>query len=130
MPDRKTMNCINNKFDIAIKLFNNQEWYKAHDVLEEIWHNTNGLERITIQGILQIAVAQVHLGENNYKGATILYGEGLGRLKTNNLPDLGLDIKLFIEIIEVRFKLLQNQKDIKNENIPYLQRKPLNDHSE
>ena len=78
------------------------------------------MERITIQAILQIAVAQVHLSNNNYKGATILYGEGLGRLRTNELPDLGLDLKPFITIVEKRLKILQHGGDLINVCLPML----------
>ena len=104
----------------AIKLFNNQEWYPAHDLLEEIWHNTNGLERITIQAILQIAVAQVHLSKGNNIWATFLYGEGLGRLKHNDLPNLGLDLDEFVQIIEIRLKILQAGESIKGIRLPEL----------
>ena len=33
------------RFQEAIRLFNAQEWYAAHDVLEEIWHETADPER-------------------------------------------------------------------------------------
>ena len=95
------------QFNNAIELFNKQDWYVAHDALEEIWHNTSGRERITIQAILQIAVAQVHLSNNNNNGAMVLYGEGLGRLRNNSLPDLGLDLENFMNLVEGRLKILQ-----------------------
>ena len=91
----------------AVKLFNSQEWYSAHDAFEELWHETNGIERTTLQGILQVAVAQVHLEKGNLKGATILYGEGLGRLRTVGSFDLGFDIDQFCNCIKDRLKLLQ-----------------------
>ena len=94
----------------ALELFNSGNWYQAHDLLEELWHETYGLERTTLQGLLQIAVAQVHLENGNINGATILYGEGLGRLKTKNLPHLGLNIGELCDCLEVRLKLLQKNK--------------------
>ena len=86
--------------ELLVELFNQKQWYLAHDVFEEIWHNINGLERITIQAILQIAVAEVHLENGNLSGAVILYGEGYGRIVNNNLPDLGVDLKQFSLDIE------------------------------
>ncbi len=100
-----------NAFQDAIKLFNKKEWYSAHDAFEEIWHNTNGKERIIIQAILQIAVAEVHLTNGNIKGATILYGEGLGRLKNNLLIDLGIDIPRLVQIAEMKLNVLQKEGD-------------------
>ena len=113
-------------FQKAIELFNNQEWYVAHDALEAIWHKTDGMERITIQAILQIAVAQVHLSNANYIGATILYGEGLGRLSNKNLPDLGLDLKGFINILKERLLILQGGGDLVGTSPPVLKRRSIN----
>ena len=28
------------RFQQAIELFNSQQWYDAHDVFEELWHET------------------------------------------------------------------------------------------
>ncbi|KGG12344.1 DUF309 domain-containing protein [Prochlorococcus sp. MIT 0601] len=108
------------RFAEAINLFNSGEWYLAHDLFEEIWHETNGLPRITIQGILQIAVAQVHLESNNIKGAMILYGEGLGRLKRPDSPHLGLNIKNLCEIVELRLHSLQHQNNVKELAVPVI----------
>ena len=69
----------------AVKLFNNHEWYEAHDAFEEIWNSVDGDERQVIQGILQVSVSQFHLSKGNLNGATILLGEGLGRIKTLSL---------------------------------------------
>ena len=113
-------------FQKAIELFNNQEWYVAHDLLEAIWHKTDGMERITIQAILQIAVAQVHLSNANYKGATILYGEGLGRLSNKKVPDLGLDLKEFINILKERLVILQGGGDLVGTSPPVLKRRSIN----
>ena len=30
------------RFGIGMKLFNSCQWYKSHDVFEEIWHETGG----------------------------------------------------------------------------------------
>ena len=104
----------------AINIFNSANWYKAHDLFEELWHETDGLERVTLQGILQIAVAQVHLESGNNNGATILYGEGLGRLKKKGIPNLGLDIQRLCKLVEARLTLLQQKKDTNICELPFL----------
>ena len=99
------------RFLKALELFNSSEWYFAHDVFEELWHENNGPERLTLQGLLQVAVAQVHLDNGNLNGATILFGEGLGRLRNNVTPDLGLDIESLCENVEIKLKMLQRNKN-------------------
>ena len=108
------------RFANGMKLFNSCEWYKSHDVFEEIWHETGGPERQFLQGIVQVAVAQVHLENSNKNGAKILYGEALGRLKRFKLANLGLDIAELCQCITKRLECLQIGKDISSCSLPVL----------
>ena len=108
------------RFEIGMKLFNSSQWYKSHDIFEEIWHETGGNERQLLQGILQVAVAQVHLENNNTNGATLLYGEALGRLKRFQLANLGLDIAGLCNCITKRLEFLQMGKDLSDCSVPSL----------
>ena len=119
--DKRDHSFINDyRFEIGMKLFNSCQWYKSHDVFEEIWHETSGNDRQVLQGILQIAVAQVHLQNGNINGATILYGEALGRLKRYKLDTLKLDIENLCKCVSERLNFLQRGKDISNCSMPVL----------
>tara|TARA_B100000700_G_scaffold113538_1_gene127583 strand:+ start:270 stop:650 length:381 start_codon:yes stop_codon:yes gene_type:complete len=119
--DKKDDSFINDyRFETGMKLFNSCQWYKSHDIFEEIWHETGGPERQVLQGILQVAVAQVHLENGNINGATILYGEALGRLKRSKLDSLRLDIENLCECVTKRLKLLQTGKDLSNCSLPVI----------
>ena len=111
-----------NFFD-ALNLFNNQKWYEAHDAFEDIWNTVDGDERQIIQGILQVSVSQFHLNKGNLNGATILLGEGLGRIKNRINIDLGIDLESFCKCLEELLKKLQYKEDITNDDKPYLVRK-------
>ena len=108
------------RFEIGMKLFNSCQWYKSHDVFEEIWHETGGPERQLLQGILQVAVAQVHLENSNLNGATILYGEALGRLKRFHIANFGLDIEGLSNCVANRLELLQMGKELGGSSLPIL----------
>ena len=108
------------RFELGMKLFNSCQWYKSHDVFEEIWHETGGSERQLLQGILQVAVAQVHLENSNINGAAILYGEALGRLKKFQLANLGLDIVGLCKVITKRLEFLQIGNDLSGCSLPVL----------
>ena len=108
---------------VALKFFNNHQWYEAHDAFEEIWNTVDGDERQVIQGILQVSVSQFHLSKGNLNGATILLGEGLGRIKPRTKINLGIDLESFCRCLEDLLRKLQ-YKEILNENDkPFL--KPL-----
>ena len=34
------------KFIKGVELFNQKEWYLAHDVFEEVWHNNNSENKL------------------------------------------------------------------------------------
>ena len=106
---------FNDSFFNALKLFNKHQWYEAHDAFEEIWNSVDGDERQVIQGILQVSVSQFHLSKGNLNGATILLGEGLGRIKGRTKIDLGIDLDSFCLCLEDLLRKLQ-QKEILNEN--------------
>ena len=99
------------RFKPAVDLFNRRAWYEAHDAFEEIWHETAGSDRRLLQGILQIAVAHVHLERGNLRGATILLGEGVGRLSSAESGDLGLDLPSLRDQARLRLEALQRETD-------------------
>ena len=111
----------------AINLFNNQKWYEAHDAFEDIWNTLDGDKRQIIQGILQVSVSQFHLSKGNLNGATILMGEGLGRIKNRTNIDLGIDLESFCNCLEELLRKL-HYKEVLNENDkPFLVRKEKNE---
>ena len=108
---------------IALNLFNNHEWYEAHDAFEEIWNYVDGDERQGIQGILQVSVSQFHLSKGNFNGATILLGEGLGRIKTRTKINVGIDLDSFCKCLEDLLRKLQYKEILTEKDRPFL--KPL-----
>lgn len=95
----------------AIILFNGGEWYACHDVFEELWHETQGPMRPLLQGLLQVAVSQLHLERGNHRGATVLMGEGLGRLERCGDHGLGLDLRPLRRSLRRWLDTLQKEGD-------------------
>ena len=114
---------FNDSFFNALNLFNNHQWYEAHDAFEEIWNCVDGDERQVIQGILQVSVSQFHLSKGNLNGATILLGEGLGRIKTRTKINLGIDLESFCRCLEDLLKKLHDKENLNENDKPFL--KPL-----
>jgi uncharacterized protein len=70
----------------GVEEFNLQQFYACHDTLEALWMESSEPQKTFYQGVLQIAVGCYHLGNHNWRGAVILLGEGIKRLK-EYLPD-------------------------------------------
>lgn len=67
--------------DTAIATFNQGDFYDCHDHLEALWMTAEPVDKAFYQGMLQIAVGFYHLGNENWRGAAILLGEGVNRLR-------------------------------------------------
>ena len=111
----------------ALNLFNNQKWYEAHDAFEDIWNTLDGDERQIIQGILQVSVSQFHLNKGNLNGATILLGEGLGRIKNRTNINLGIDLQTFCKCLEDLLRKLQYREELNQNDKPYIVRQEKNE---
>ena len=111
---------FNESLYFALTLFNKEKWYEAHDAFEDIWNNVDGDERQVIQGILQVSVSQFHLSKGNLNGATILLGEGLGRIKTRTKINLGIDLDSFCRCLEDLLRKLQYKETLNESDKPFL----------
>src|SRR2546426_10896830 len=56
----------------GIKLFNQAEFFEAHEVLEDVWRASPEPQKKFFQGLIQIAVGLHHYGTGNLVGARSL----------------------------------------------------------
>ncbi len=110
------------RLQAAIDLFNAADWYACHDGFESLWHETQSPVRCVLQGILQIAVGQLHLERGNHHGAMVLTGEGLGRLRGCDDQALGLDLVSLRQESSLWLQALQADADTSALPKPTLQR--------
>src|SRR5437870_3303741 len=57
----------------GLRLFNAEDFFECHDVLEELWSETLGEPKKFYQGMIQVAIALFHFGNGNLGGARKLY---------------------------------------------------------
>lgn len=99
----------------GVEQFNQRQYYACHDTLEAIWFEASEPEKTFYQGILQIAVSLYHLSNQNLRGAIILLGEGVNRLR-RYLPDYAeVDVAA---LVEQSIDLLQVLQQAQPEQIP------------
>jgi uncharacterized protein len=58
---------------IGIQLFNARQYFEAHEALETAWREETGPARELYRGILQVAVAYLHIQRGNYIGARKMF---------------------------------------------------------
>lgn len=104
--------------------FNQREYYACHDTLEAIWMEAAEPNRTFYQGILQIAVALYHLSNANGRGAMILLGEGMQRLRPYQ-PSYGeVEMEGLLDMAQDLLKTLQGMP---TEQLPDLWQQLLQD---
>ncbi len=91
----------------GVEQFNQRQFYACHDTLEAIWMEASEPDRKFYQGILQIAVAFYHLGNQNWQGAVILMSEGINRLRGYQPDYRGIDVAGFLAQTTEILKRLQ-----------------------
>jgi predicted metal-dependent hydrolase len=60
------------KYQLGIRHFNAREFYDAHEVWEDVWRESHGMEKRFLQGLIQAAVALHHHSTGNVVGACSL----------------------------------------------------------
>ena len=80
----------------GITLFNEHEFFDAHEVWEDIWHMAFGTKFEFYQGMIQCAVALEHYRRSNPRGVVSLFKSY--RPKFAHVPPLfmGLDVTKFL----------------------------------
>ena len=91
----------------GIKQFNHGDFYACHDTLEAIWMVADIPEKPFFQGILQLAVALYHLGNQNWRGAAILLGEGTRRLEPFEPSYREVDVSDLLDRASLWIEMLQ-----------------------
>jgi len=115
--NRSTQECSGKLHPKAIEgmiLFNKGEFFDAHEKLELAWRDEKGPIRDLYRGILQIAVAYLHIMRGNYNGAVKVYGRSLKWL--NDWPNICRGIQ--VENLRETAKVVMNELErLGKENI-------------
>ena len=80
------------KFQRGVDLFNQREFFKCHEVLEEIWLEETEEEKPFYQGLIQVAAAFHHYRNGNLTGTLSLLRQGVEKLRRCPPDSHGLDL--------------------------------------
>ena len=95
-------NEINTLFQAGLKLFNDKNFYDAHEKWEDLWSDYYLKDRLFVQGLIQLSVSFVHLKNNNMNGAKSLLNKCKQKFEGFDIQR-GIDVKkLLISIQKVQ----------------------------
>ncbi len=68
-------------FQQGIELFNSEEFFECHEVLEEIWTDSQQPDRWFLQSLIHFAVGFYHHSRHNRNGTTRQLRKGLRKIQ-------------------------------------------------
>ena len=68
-------------FHDGLALFNEGQWFDAHEVWEDIWHMASGDKKRFYQGLIQYAVTLEHIRRGNPRGVRCVYKTALTKFE-------------------------------------------------
>ena len=96
----------------GIECFNQRNFFKAHEVWEELWTEYQGDSRRFYQGLIQIAVCLHHFGNGNTRGARKLFHSSSKYLAGYRPRHEGIDLdRLLTELRQCCAEVLESEED-------------------
>lgn len=90
----------------GIRLFNEEDFFESHEVLEELWSETQDERRKFYQGLIQAAVALLHFGNENFGGAKKVYESSRKYLEPYRPHYEGIAVDEFLQSMQFCFQEL------------------------
>ena len=107
-------------FYSGLKLFNNREFYDAHEYWEELWLEYQLEDKKFIQGLIQMTVAYYHLSTGNKKGALSLLNKCLNKMELFTPSNRGIDVVGIIDRINCSISMIEKGQDFEWDLVPLL----------
>jgi len=110
-------------FKRGLDEYDKGDYFEAHEAWEDLWSDYNFPDRKFVQGLIQLSVSFVHLGNGNLTGAKNLlkkcqqkFDDYNGIHREINLSDL----KSSIEAVEIVYSELTDCRDFDWDLVPAL----------
>jgi len=108
----------------GIKQFKSMDYFEAHEVWEDLWSDYYNEDRKFIQGLIQLSVSFVHLGNGNMVGAKNLLRKAKEKFQNYQGVHRGIHVKTLInqmEMVRLTYEGLENPEDFDWDVVPTLE---------
>ncbi|TLZ44099.1 MAG: DUF309 domain-containing protein [Methanobacteriota archaeon] len=101
----------------AIRLFNEEHFFEAHEVLEDVWRVERGEPRLFLQGLIQVCAAYHHFQNGNLVGAITLLERGSDKMRPYPPMYLGIDAKDLIARFDADRRRIEAMQRAENSEV-------------
>lgn len=111
---------IDERFLEGLKLFNEGEFFECHEVIEDLWLETDSADpyRDLYKGVIQAAAAIYQFERGIISGAIGLYGTSTAYLEKYSPSALSLDVRKLIDEMHSCFEILNHWDGQKTVLVP------------
>ena len=109
-------------FEDGVRLFNEREFWHAHEAWEELWLEAEDDDVVLFyQGLIQMAAAYHHMKRGTFPGAVRLFDAALQKLERFPLDFCGLDRADVVKSAEVHRERASRGEFLDPDDYPKLQ---------
>lgn len=83
---------VEDALEWGVRRWEQERFFEAHECLEHVWHWSVGADQAFWQGVIQVAVAQVHHQRGNPGGVVATCRKALGKLDGQPDRHHGIDV--------------------------------------
>ncbi|MCE9591406.1 MAG: DUF309 domain-containing protein [Planctomycetes bacterium] len=87
-------------FHEGVELFNEGEWFDAHEVWEDVWNMASGPKKLFYQGLIQCAVTLEHVRRGNPRGVLTVFDSAKSKFTTLPATYMGVRITELLSAID------------------------------
>ncbi|MGL6120995.1 MAG: DUF309 domain-containing protein [Fusobacteriaceae bacterium] len=118
---------IDKKYEVFFKLFQKEEYFECHEILEEVWieETQRSTKNHPAVVLLQFAVALLHWKRSNFNGAKAVFLNSLSHLENSisALNNLKVDSKKLKESISKAIEEVEKKSNYRVIEIPTIKQK-------
>ncbi|MBV8362269.1 MAG: DUF309 domain-containing protein [Deltaproteobacteria bacterium] len=107
---------IDARFAEGVQLFNQGNFFEAHELWEHRWKKAEGEEKTFYQGLIQAAVALCHVQRGNYTGAISVYLKSWPKLARFPAVWMGIELGQFRRELRWYFNTLRTSSNARSGN--------------
>ncbi len=115
---------IEQLFKEGLEQYKLMDYFEAHEIWEELWSSYYLVDRKFIQGLIQLAVSFVHIGNGNIIGAKSLLKKAEKKFKNFSGFQRGINIDNLLKQIrrvELEYESIDNPDNFQWDLVPILE---------
>ena len=108
----------------GIRQFKSMDYFEAHEVWEDLWSDYYNEDRKFIQGLIQLSVSFVHLGNGNITGAKNLLRKAKEKFQLFDGVHRGINVKILLnqmEMVRLTYDSLYHPEEFDWDVVPTLE---------